>query len=289
MGCAASTTASAPAAQAQGGQQTNVQIVSATQQQLPSRPVPASQLQRPPAQNQTQRLPNLTNAGIVRSLVSLKREDCPIERAPEGHFLKLKISASSNFEAVVFFIARVVGEDGEKELRNIEAKEVNRASFSRGSCQPCRIFLCKELQPSLESFTEEKDKHHLVVELRADSSDAKAITVERSFLKINSEGTIAQIVAQMVKCGTAVRQLQALYGTLPNLRMTGTSSQGTSGEEGGDCVICLSKPREVAILHCRHVCLCRSCATITSSTWSFQCPVCRGRVAAMVGTSQGSE
>merc|ERR1711982_207640 len=66
-------------------------------------------------------------------------------------------------------------------------------------------------------------------------------------------------------------------------KLGSSDSLGNAETEGGDCVICLPKPREVVILHCRHVCLCKSCAKITSSTWSFQCPVCRGRVSAMVG------
>mmetsp|Transcript_33007 Transcript_33007/g.60111 ORF Transcript_33007/g.60111 Transcript_33007/m.60111 type:complete len:285 (+) Transcript_33007:156-1010(+) len=284
MGCAASTTAQAPT-QPQAGQQASVQIVSSSGQQPSARPVAATQMRTPPQQN-AQRGPNLTNASIIRSLVSLKREDCSIERAQEGHFLKLKVSSASGGEVVVFFLAKVAGEDGGKDLPELEANQVSRQTFSRGSSQAFRVFLCKDLSASLEGFKEDKERYTLVVDLRADSSDARAITVERSFLKLNSEGTSAQIVSQMVKCGSAIRTLQALYGTLPNPRL---GRENTSGDpESGECVICLSKPREVAILHCRHVCLCRSCATITSSTWSFQCPVCRGRVAAMVGTENSA-
>mmetsp|Transcript_9853 Transcript_9853/g.17912 ORF Transcript_9853/g.17912 Transcript_9853/m.17912 type:complete len:128 (+) Transcript_9853:478-861(+) len=123
-----------------------------------------------------------------------------------------------------------------------------------------------------------------MLDLRADDSDPKAVTAQRSFLKLSADGNgEVQVEKQLVQCGVLVRQLDALYGTMPNPR-AGNSSPAAEGEaDGGDCVICLSNPREVAILHCRHVCLCLTCAQITSSTWSFQCPVCRGRVAAMVG------
>merc|ERR1712129_491999 len=106
-------------------------------------------------------------------------------------------------------------------------------------------------------------------------------------LKLGEDFDSVSIARQLVQRGAAVHDLQVLYGTLPNPNGRPT----TAGDaEGGDCVICLSKPRDVAILHCRHVCLCSSCAKITSSTWSFQCPVCRGRVAATVSLDQlGSE
>lgn len=287
MGCAASTTAQGPTAPP-GGQQASVQIVTSSGGQQPAaRPVPASQLQRPPAQNNARAGPNLTDAPIIRSLVSLKREDCVVERSAEGHFLRLKVSFLAGGEVVIHFLAKVAGEDGGKDLPELEATQVSRQTFSRGSSQVCRAFLCKDLTASLEGFKEDKSRHQLVIDVRADSSEARAITAERSFLKFNSERTSAQIVSQMVKCGSAIRTLQALYGTLPKPG-SGRESTSSGDPESGECVICLSKPRDVAILHCRHVCLCRSCATITSSSWSFQCPVCRGLVAAMVVTKDSA-
>merc|ERR1712203_913433 len=128
------------------------------------------------------------------------------------------------------------------------------------------------------------EKHQLVVDLRADSSDANAVTVQRTFLKLGvSPGDVTHVAVhkQMVQRGAAVRGLDSLYGTMPNPLQAERTDL-----EGGDCVICLSKPRDVAILHCRHVCLCATCAQITSSTWGFECPVCRGRVAAMVGLTE---
>mmetsp|Transcript_30666 Transcript_30666/g.57381 ORF Transcript_30666/g.57381 Transcript_30666/m.57381 type:complete len:171 (-) Transcript_30666:115-627(-) len=138
------------------------------------------------------------------------------------------------------------------------------------------FFLCSNLFQDKP----EEDVYHVVLDLLADSSDDKAVTAQRSYLQLpRAEGGEVHIVKQLVKCGEVIRMLDALYGTLPNPRRPGSM-------EGGECVICLEKPREVAILHCRHVCLCFACAQITSSTWSFQCPVCRGRVAAMVGIAQ---
>ncbi|GAB0494258.1 hypothetical protein MMPV_005549 [Pyropia vietnamensis] len=44
-----------------------------------------------------------------------------------------------------------------------------------------------------------------------------------------------------------------------------------------DCVVCLSAPRSVLVLPCRHVCLCADCAAMYTSR-SPWCPVCRARL-----------
>lgn len=79
---------------------------------------------------------------------------------------------------------------------------------------------------------------------------------------------------ERIAWGGKLHTAQPLYGS-PKPSAT------VKNNDGDECVICLSNPKEVVILHCRHVCLCQQCATITSSTWSYQCPVCRGRVSAM--------
>lgn len=292
MGCAASTTASVPAQQPPAGQQMPIEVMQ-QQQQPNARPVAVNQLQRPGG-NPGQPTPaassegNLKSAPVIKSLVDLKREEgCTIENGQEGCFVRLKFSSLTAGEVIAYFDVKETTVD-EKTMPELEATQVSQQRFSPGSGQSARLLLCKD-QLLAGAFVEAKDKHQLVIELKADSSDPKAISLQRSYLKLNSENTSAQVTAQKVKLGNAVRSLQALYGTLPNPKTAiGSTAPDASGDaEGGECVICLSKPREVAILRCRHVCLCRSCATITSSTWSFQCPVCRGRVAAMIGIEAG--
>lgn len=280
-----------------------VRPVAALQPQQPSQQAqprpPQVQAQARPQQPQQQSQssntrggPNLRNAPVIRSLVSLTREDCRIDRSEDGSFVTLRLSASMPGEASVFFLAMVSGEAAEA-LPHVQAVQVSKQNFAQGSQQQLRLFLCKDMQENLARFPVpektpkgEKDRYHIVIDLHAESQDNTAITAQRSALKLNSDSTAATVVAQWVQRGSVVRPLQALYGTLPNPaedRDSATASAGLSSDaESGECVICLSKPREVAILHCRHVCLCRSCAQISKSTWSFQCPVCRGRVAAFV-------
>lgn len=279
MGCAASTTAQSP------GQQGAPPPIP---QQSTARPVAVTQLpqQRPghqPPAN-ANRGPNVRNAPIIKSLVDLKKEGCTIEKSQEGCYVRLVFSSAVAGEVIVYFNVRESQEASNDAMPELQASKVSRQRFDAGNGQSARLLLSEDMQADLSSFKEAKDAHHIVIELKADLVDPKAITLQRSCLKLNSEHTAAQVAHQKVLCGTTVRKLEAMYGTMPHPKNARSSEASLGGDsEGGECVICLSKPREVAILHCRHVCLCRGCATITSSTWSFQCPVCRGRVAAMVG------
>lgn len=215
-----------------------------------------------------------TTAPAVRSLVTLVRDEWSIEIGPNGCYLVVLISALSDGVVEAYFLA---SEDraakGGAALPVLKAGQVSREHFSEGQRQTCRLFLCPNLERSLNN-KEGTAKHHLVVEIRADSNDVDSVTVQRSYFKLQPGGSIT-LSQQFVQVGEVIRKQEVLYGTM---------TRGAAADaEGGECVICLTKRRDVVILNCRHVCLCRSCAAVTSSTWSFQCPVCRGRVEMMVG------
>ena len=57
----------------------------------------------------------------------------------------------------------------------------------------------------------------------------------------------------------------------------GTGSQ-VSSEDGRECDICLSAPREVALLPCGHGGMCRACAYASVELPGHCCPLCRQRV-----------
>merc|ERR1712232_57543 len=108
--------------------------------------------------------------------------------------------------------------------------------FEAGKQQSLRLLLCDDIQKRLEGFKEEKDKHQLVLDLRVDSNDAKSITMQRSFLTFK-EGETPEVTKQMVQCGSAVRLVEALYGTMPNPREPSEfdGGGGSAAGEGGDC------------------------------------------------------
>jgi len=267
----------------------------ATPQTMRQAPLPEAQMRQLSAQAQ-QQVPlqretrdTVKTAPTVKSLVALQREKCTMEKDSQGYFIKFFCTALQPGEATAYF--RASGTESDRSnFPVLQAEQVSTQRFEAGNSLSYRLFLCTNLDKGFEGFEDEEEKYQLVLDLQVSSNESQVITAQRSIFKFTEEGT-PQVVKQLVQCGSIVRCLDALYGTLPNPRHTNGTPGGTAGsaDEGGDCVICLCKPREVVILHCRHVCLCMSCAKVTSSTWSFQCPVCRGRVAAMVGLEETAD
>ncbi|KAK9125965.1 hypothetical protein Scep_014811 [Stephania cephalantha] len=63
-------------------------------------------------------------------------------------------------------------------------------------------------------------------------------------------------------------KLQEIYGI-------GNSVEGDSDEnQGKECVICLSEPRDTTVLPCRHMCMCNGCARHLKLQ-RHRCPICR--------------
>lgn len=52
-------------------------------------------------------------------------------------------------------------------------------------------------------------------------------------------------------------------------------------EGGGECVICMSEPRDTLILPCRHLCLCQLCAD-SLRYQANNCPICRAPFRALL-------
>eukprot|EP01047_Picozoa_sp_COSAG01_P056202 COSAG01_NODE_6345_length_3723_cov_13.346302_2_plen_194_part_00 len=63
--------------------------------------------------------------------------------------------------------------------------------------------------------------------------------------------------------------------TLISRSRYGLSEGGGAASADGGCVICLDGPKDTAVLPCRHLCVCSTCARALD-----RCPLCRGGVSA---------
>lgn len=68
--------------------------------------------------------------------------------------------------------------------------------------------------------------------------------------------------------------LQEIYG----MSEFGKESKHDETAVGEHCVICLSEPRNTAILPCRHLCVCDGCGELLGSGAASTCPICRGTI-----------
>jgi len=90
----------------------------------------------------------------------------------------------------------------------------------------------------------------------------------------------AEVFAQKLQYGGGCFVLFDVFGA--------ASERPSAAEPGGgqDCVICLSEPRDTAVLPCRHMCFCSHCAGIVRLQCE-RCPVCRQKVKSLLQFKRG--
>ncbi|KAM6577720.1 hypothetical protein CsatB_029557 [Cannabis sativa] len=90
--------------------------------------------------------------------------------------------------------------------------------------------------------------------------------ITQALIEHNGEGQLLVKVINQILWIDGVRyELHELYGF-------GNSDE--SGELGKECIICMTEPKNVAVLPCRHMCMCSECAQALTVR-SNKCPICR--------------
>lgn len=85
----------------------------------------------------------------------------------------------------------------------------------------------------------------------------------------------SQVTAQKLQYGSECFVLHEVFG----VSSKATDAEADSGNS--DCIICLSEPRDTAVLPCRHMCFCSHCAGIVRLQCD-RCPVCRQKVVSLL-------
>jgi len=67
-------------------------------------------------------------------------------------------------------------------------------------------------------------------------------------------------------------ELQEIFG-IENCGASGMPG-AEAGDDGKECVVCLSEPRDTTVLPCRHMCMCSGCARMLRHQ-NNKCPICR--------------
>jgi hypothetical protein len=92
-----------------------------------------------------------------------------------------------------------------------------------------------------------------------------------------------QPLKQKIQVGATSYELQEIYGIDGSAgggggsdAESGASAGGgvEGGDDGRECVICMTEPRDTTVLPCRHMCMCSECAKVLRMQ-SEKCPICR--------------
>lgn len=93
------------------------------------------------------------------------------------------------------------------------------------------------------------------------------------------------VIKQLIGTPEGVFKVENIFGadeedgTAVAVVADGTSPQAAekNDEDSEECVICLTNPKDTAVIPCRHLCLCKECAEPLRKQ-SPKCPVCRGPI-----------
>eukprot|EP00933_Yihiella_yeosuensis_P046527 TRINITY_DN42064_c0_g1_i1.p1 TRINITY_DN42064_c0_g1~~TRINITY_DN42064_c0_g1_i1.p1 ORF type:complete len:376 (-),score=61.52 TRINITY_DN42064_c0_g1_i1:97-1224(-) len=156
---------------------------------------------------------------------------------------------------------------------NLFPEELLRFDFD----SPRDIPVAVRLATDVMSGETEDNVHLTYVSLQ------KATSVEDDSFAFNLE-----VVAQKLQHGGQCFVLNEVFGAGPRpTSPTKGDAEGPSGLANADtdgnpeCVICLSEPRDTAVLPCRHMCFCNYCAGIVRLQCD-RCPVCRQKVQSLL-------
>ena len=118
-----------------------------------------------------------------------------------------------------------------------------------------------------------EEKFPLVVILSAVGDKNKEVcqTTCCSLLLIGTTEWIPHVEQQSLKINSRIFEYYDLFG----LEDTGLT----------ECVVCLTEPRSVTVLPCRHLCLCRNCSDVIRASPLYQqkCPICRSMAGRLLG------
>lgn len=111
------------------------------------------------------------------------------------------------------------------------------------------------------------DEEHLIDSPPKTSSSHIQIT-QAVLEKNNGDPFKVRVIRQILYIDDVRYELREIYGI-------GNSAEGFNDSDSGkECVICMTEPKDTAVLPCRHMCMCSECAKALRLQ-SNKCPICR--------------
>ncbi|KAJ1395950.1 Zinc finger, RING-type [Sesbania bispinosa] len=92
-----------------------------------------------------------------------------------------------------------------------------------------------------------------------------------------------KVIKQILWVNGMRYELQEIYGIGNSVE-----SDLEENDQGKECVICLSEPRDTIVHPCRHMCMCSGCAKVLRFQTN-RCPICRQPVERLLEIKVGPE
>ncbi|XP_072960671.1 probable E3 ubiquitin-protein ligase LUL2 [Typha angustifolia] len=210
----------------------------------------------------------------------------PDEQNPDQHLVAFTFDALVDGSVTIYYFAKE-GKDCNFSPVYQDMHKPSSVSFQKGLAQ-------KFIQPSGTGFDLgffdvddlskplDGDIFPLVVYLEAcpppqamveQPTRSSCAQITQAVIEMsNSETFQAKVIRQILWINGERYELQEIFGLVNSAEADFTGAD--DDDMGKECVICLSEPRDTAVLPCRHMCMCSECAKALTLQ-SNKCPVCR--------------
>jgi E3 ubiquitin-protein ligase MGRN1 len=233
----------------------------------------------------------MTQTTTIRNDVNVKKKSLVLEqdqRHPDKYYVRFALDTTVRCNCYVMFAAtETVDEAGNVVFSYANAEEAGPVAFEAGLGQ--EYLSPKRNRLDVSKLTSEQLVHvpnsqrfPLVVKLEATPDGVvptgSAVQCQYTYatlVKNSHDKFEAQVVKQKIQVGEVCYELQEIYGIEQN------DSGGGDQDGQGDCVICMTEPKDTTVLPCRHMCLCGECAK-RLRVQTNKCPICRHPVESLL-------
>ncbi|KAF5752305.1 RING/U-box superfamily protein isoform 1 [Tripterygium wilfordii] len=243
---------------------------------------PAASVQSPPPYVEHQ------NAKKVRNDVNVHKDTLRVEideQNPDQYLVSFVFDALFDGSITIFYFAK---EESDCKFVPLfpEAYLPVKIPFKKGPGQRFR-------QPSgtgmdlgffelddLRKPSTEEDIFPLVVSAKTcssthspdeteDENTSAHMQITQAVLEKNNDGLFqAKVIRQILWVDRIRYELREIYG------IASSAAEEFNESDGKECVICMTDPKDTAVLPCRHMCMCSECAKALRLQ-SNKCPICR--------------
>ena len=262
-----------------------------------------------PGVAQPQQQPQMTRTVTIRNDVNLKKNSLVLvrdEATPTRHHLEFTYDASTECRISVYFAAVESNQGGVVAFTPLKPTGAHpTVSSPKGLGQKFRsradfVFDTADYAPEELRHDPTAGRVPIVICMEAGARrnpDSSKVQSQTTLVKLlGGEGgrpLTAQPIKQKIQFGATSYELQEIYGIegrggqATGDRDAGAAAGAADEAEGGvedngrECVICMTEPRDTTVLPCRHMCMCCDCAR-QLRVQSNKCPICRTSIASLL-------
>lgn len=210
------------------------------------------------------------------------------EQNPDQYLVSFLFDAMANGSVTIYYFAQ---EDAKGDLSPVykDMYTPNRCPFQKGVGQKFRqpsgsgidlgFFELDDLSKPLNGdvfplvIYAEACPQRLQTDEQVGAATCAQIT-QAVIQKANDESFQVKVIKQILWANGERYELQQIFGLVDSAEAKAESNDDNADDMGKECVICLSEPRNTAVLPCRHMCMCSDCAK-ELRLQSNKCPICR--------------